>query len=227
MDSNQVIYNSKDGHHQKQHNQFYKSYLNTNKSAIAVVDEDGNRFDSEASLIAKLQVKLDEEHVKQLTLEKENHTLKIRVQELEKELEDAKTKLIKGVDVHEFSFRAIRNQLAATIDCLSSTSSPKQLKNKNNKKPKRKHIVENEQGASTSGITRLVFIHKCDECDVFSTKSDASMILHKINHAIVEEQDRFQVDSFTTRKPNTKDIYKCPVCVDEHKMTLHQVYFHI
>lgn len=237
MDSTQAIYGSTGGHHlqPQEHNHFTESYLSANENVVVVAAEDdgggGDRFESEASVIARLQAKLEAARTKQLSLEKENHCLQNRVQDLEKELEEVKGKLAKGANAHELSFRAIRNQLAATIKCFSSpssSSSSKDLKNGGNKRRKRKHS-ENEPApsSSSSGITRVVFVHKCDECDVFSTKSDVSLILHKMNHAIAEKQYRLEVGSFTTRTANTSDIYECPVCVEGPKMTLHEVYLHL
>ena len=91
-------------------------------------------------------------------------------------------------------------------------------------------------GRQTSGATvvtssrrappRLEFDHHCDECS-FHSKSDVSLILHKMNHSIVDQQYVLSATSFTTRNSNSKNIYNCPACDSGSSLTRHEVYRHI
>jgi hypothetical protein len=66
--------------------------------------------------------------------------------------------------------------------------------------------------------------HTCDSCQ-FRTKSQVSLLLHKVNHGLTQKHLQLPTTIFTTKNNNNSFLYRCPAC--EGKFTRHEVYSHI
>jgi hypothetical protein len=78
-----------------------------------------------------------------------------------------------------------------------------------------------------SPISKMVKLNGeqvCDTCQ-FRTKSEVSLLLHKVNHGLTQKHLQLPTTIFTTKNNNSSFLYKCPAC--DGKFTRHEVYSHI
>ena len=67
--------------------------------------------------------------------------------------------------------------------------------------------------------------HVCDSCQ-FRTKSEVSLLLHKVNHGLTQKNLQLPTTIFTTKNnTNHSFLYRCPAC--DGKFTRHEIYSHI
>jgi rubrerythrin len=122
-------------------------------------------------------------------------------------------------------------ELEAKLRQHSNLSSQAKLQHEAQLKRLKQELVKADP--SEQGLTRKRTVtkiseptHTCDECP-FDTKSEVSIILHKMNHGIAQKQFILSTACFTTRNTNSKNTYSCPACDDAPKLTRHEVYRHI
>lgn len=138
--------------------------------------------------------------------ELENELIKVREQnaELEKRVDEQRILLIQIKQQREGQLKMLKNQLLQGFNSLRY-----------------------DEKLSTTTITQdIEEIHTCDECN-FETKSEVSVILHKLNHKVTSQALLLPTNSFTTRSTNSKSEYICPCCDEGVKLTRHEVYRHI
>lgn len=164
---------------------------------------------SSLAVIDHLQSALRHEQERRAEMEKELAVYKKRVHELETVMATKDERLTRGSELHQAQLQSIRARVRQSLKYATATKSQSFLKSEGSVKPK-----------------QIEFDHRCDEC-TFHSKSDVSLILHKINHSLVEQQHVLSATSFTTRNQNSKNIYTCPACNSANKMTRHEVYRHI
>ncbi len=80
------------------------------------------------------------------------------------------------------------------------------------------------QFSPMSKIVKLNGEQVCDTCQ-FRTKSEVSLLLHKVNHGLTQKHLQLPTTIFTTKNNNSSFLYKCPAC--DGKFTRHEVYSHI
>lgn len=159
---------------------------------------------SSLALIEHLQINLRQEQERRLELEKEVSNLQKRTAELERLVAEKSEALARSADVQEAQLASIKHRLMRTV----------------------RHVTGASSCDPRSSSERVQFVHQCDQCQ-FATRSEVSLILHKINHGIREQHFSLSTQHFTTRNSNSKSIYDCPACDEGASLTRHEVYRHI
>ena len=158
-----------------------------------------------ASVIEHLQFSLRQEQERRLELEKEVSSLRKKSADLERLLLEKNDIVVKTTNLQEVQFTTIKQRLLRTL----------------------KNVTSNGWlDTGTSAFKKIEFLHQCDQCQ-YRTRSEVSLILHKMNHCINEQQYYLSTHYFTTRNSNSKSIYECPACDTGTKLTRHEVYRHI
>ena len=81
------------------------------------------------------------------------------------------------------------------------------------------------QFSTANRVIRVNGEHVCDSCQ-FRTKSEVSLLLHKVNHGLTQKNLQLPTTIFTTKNNmNQSFLYRCPAC--DGKFTRHEVYSHI
>lgn len=164
---------------------------------------------SSVALIDHLQQSLQQEQARRIEIEKELISLKQKYMELQREVTETKALQENSLSMQRTHLESIKKRLINTLNmAIDSNNQSHEL---TTDPPKLQRLIE--------------YIHECDECQ-FKTKSNVSLILHKMNHQITDHHYMLSTTSFTTRNSNSKSIYKCSAC-DTDKLTRHQVYRHI
>ena len=79
--------------------------------------------------------------------------------------------------------------------------------------------------SGTGKAVRVNGEHVCEGCQ-FRTKSEVSLLLHKVNHGLTQKNLQLPTTIFTTKNnTNHSFLYRCPAC--DGKFTRHEVYSHI
>lgn len=155
------------------------------------------------AMIEHLQQTLRKEQTRRIELEKELSNLKIKYSDLQRKFFEQQDEKEKNAEFQQNQLENIKQRLYNTL----------------------RATYEDNFFISKDINKKIDYIHECDEC-TFKTKSNVSLILHKMNHKIKELQYQLSTSSFTTRNSNSKSIYKCSAC-DTGDLTRHQVYRHI
>ena len=187
---------------------------------------------SPLAVIDQLQASLRYENERRLELEKELTILRKRCRDLEQSIFGKEEKLVHGTSLNQAYLLSIKSKLLRTLKNVSGFNSS--TNTTITATPSAAAILQKNsanQGADLDVIEiemprRIQFDHRCDECS-FHSKSDVSLILHKMNHSIVEQQYVLSTTSFTTRNSNSKNVYICPACDQGINLTRHEVYRHI
>lgn len=173
-----------------------------------------------------------EENVK---LEREVLNLRKLVGQLEKEIKYKDELLAKSGQMHKVELESLNKQLSETLELFVDSEQKLTPSTPATSGQRRGSFVAPDPVSSQplarrtrSSVrkSRIQFVHQCDECS-FETKSDVSVILHKMNHAIPDEPNKLAYTSFTTRNFNSKAIYNCPACDAGVNLTRHEVYRHV
>ncbi|CAG2180998.1 unnamed protein product, partial [Oppiella nova] len=164
-----------------------------------------NTFDGSTDLeavVQQLQQQLHEEQQQRVQLEQELQTFRDKNSELETKLRAQQNLTTQSKGQHEIQLKRLKQELTKGD--------------------------QTEQGSARKRtITKISEpTHTCDECP-FDTKSEVSIILHKMNHGITQKQFVLSTTCFTTRNTNSKNTYACPACDDAPRLTRHEVYRHI
>lgn len=176
-------------------------------------------------VLEQLQTAMNRENDRSSDLEKELASCKKRLRDLEAQLQAKDERLAKGDDLHHTHLRTVKDKL---LQCLGLMN-PKAAAEAAAASSSTTFTQGDAESLGTAGPStpaKVVFEHRCDECN-FRSKSDVSLILHKMNHSIVEQQFVLSTSAFTTRNSNTKAIYHCPACDSGANLTRHEVYRHI
>jgi hypothetical protein len=162
---------------------------------------DGQTTDVEA-VVQQLQQQLHDEQQHRLQLEQELQLEREKCSELESKLRSQQNLTTQSKAQHEIQLKRLKQEL------IKSDPS--------------------EQGSTRKRTVTKISepTHTCDECP-FDTKSEVSIILHKMNHGIAQKQFILSTTCFTTRNTNSKNTYSCPACDEAPKLTRHEVYRHI
>lgn len=162
---------------------------------------DGANAD-ENEVLQSLQQQLQQEQQIRLQLEQDLQEEKKKNEELESKLRQVEALSTQAKRQHEGQLKRIKHELIKGDPF--------------------------EQGGRKKNVPVKITepVHTCDEC-TFDTKSEVSIILHKMNHNIQQKQFILSTTCFTTRNTNSKNTYACPACDDAPKLTRHEVYRHI
>lgn len=172
----------------------------THGETIYIVQQGGFASNS-GDVTAHLQQQLHQEQTHRLQLENELHMEKERYAQLERQLRQQQNLINQVKQQQEVQLRKFKDELV-------------------------KGEPLDEPGKRVRPSTKISEpIHICDECP-WETKSEVSLILHKLNHAITIRNHLLSTNSFTTRNTNSKSTYCCPAC-DATSLTRHEVYRHI
>lgn len=155
----------------------------------------------DGDIIQQLQQQIAQEQQQRLQLEQELQVEREKNVELENKLRQQQELLIQAKQQHEGQLKRLKHEL---------------LKGDPFEGGSRKRTATKIQEPT----------HTCDECP-FDTKSEVSIILHKMNHGISQKQFILSTQSFTTRNTNSKNTYTCPACDEAPNLTRHEVYRHI
>ncbi len=180
-------------------------------------------------VLEQLQTAMNRENDRSSELEKELASCKKRLRDLEAQLQAKDDRLIKGDDLHHTHLRTVKDKLLQCLRLMNPRAAAEAAAASSSTFTPAPGDVDSlgaAAAAAASTPTRIIFEHRCDECN-FRSKSDVSLILHKMNHSIVEQQFVLSTTAFTTRNSNTKAIYNCPACDSGANLTRHEVYRHI
>ncbi|KAH9407615.1 hypothetical protein TYRP_012437 [Tyrophagus putrescentiae] len=163
-------------------------------------------------VLEQLQTAMNRENDRSSELEKELASCKKRLRDLEAQLQAKDDRLIKGDDLHHTHLRTVKDKLLQCLRLMNPRAAAEAAAASSSTFTPAPGDVDSlgaAAAAAASTPTRIIFEHRCDECN-FRSKSDVSLILHKMNHSIVEQQFVLSTTAFTTRNSNTKAIYNCP-----------------
>ncbi|XP_054164498.1 zinc finger protein 407-like [Oppia nitens] len=165
-----------------------------------------NDFDTQntdlETAVQQLQQQVHEEQQQRVQLEQELQVLREKNTELENKLRQQQTLSSQAKGLHENQLKRLKQELVKGDVTEQGTT-------------RKRTITKISEPA-----------HTCDEC-AFDTKSEVSIILHKMNHGITQKQFVLSTTCFTTRNTNSKNTYSCPACDDAPRLTRHEVYRHI
>lgn len=173
---------------------------------IYIQVQQSNSFDGQNTdmdgVVQQLQQQLHEEQQNRIQLEQELQSIREKNNELETKLRAQQSLTNASKSQHEIQLKRLKQELIK--------SDP------------------TEQGSNRKRTVTKISepTHTCDECP-FDTKSEVSIILHKMNHGIGQKQFVLSTTCFTTRNTNSKNTYSCPACDDAPRLTRHEVYRHI
>ena len=162
---------------------------------------DGQNTDLEA-VVQQLQQQLQDEQQNRVRLEQELQTIRDKNTELETKLRAQQNLTNQSKTQHEIQLKRLKQELLKADPVEQGNA-------------RKRHIQKISEPS-----------HTCDECP-FDTKSEVSIILHKMNHGIAQKQFVLSTTCFTTRNTNSKNTYSCPACDDAPRLTRHEVYRHI
>ncbi|OTF73032.1 hypothetical protein BLA29_000832, partial [Euroglyphus maynei] len=162
------------------------------------------------ALIEHLQQLLQQEQARRIETEKELNCLKQKYMELQREINETKALQKNSLSMQCNHLESIKKRLINTLNMAIDSND---------------HHQSHKLLGTNQSQYQIEYIHECDECQ-FKTKSNVSLILHKMNHQITDQHYILSTTSFTTRNSNSKSIYKCSAC-DTDQLTRHQVYRHI
>lgn len=173
---------------------------------IYIQVQQGNSFDGQntdlESVVQHLQQQLQNEQQERVRLEQELKTIQEKNNELETKLRAQQTLTNQSKSQHEIQLKRLKQELVKADPTEQGSA-------------RKRHIQKISEPT-----------HTCDECP-FDTKSEVSIILHKMNHGISQKQFVLSTTCFTTRNTNSKNTYSCPACDDAPRLTRHEVYRHI
>jgi chromosome segregation ATPase len=173
---------------------------------IYIQVQQSNSFDGQSSdveaVVQQLQQQLHDEQQHRVQLEQELQLEREKNADLEAKLRSQQSLSTQSKAQHEIQLKRLKQELVKAD--------------------------QSEQGSARKRtITKISEpTHTCDECP-FDTKSEVSIILHKMNHGIAQKQFILSTTCFTTRNTNSKNTYSCPACDEAPKLTRHEVYRHI
>ncbi|CAG2107903.1 unnamed protein product [Medioppia subpectinata] len=178
----------------------------TSSETIYIQVQPTNAFDGQTTdldtVVQQLQQQLHDEQQQRLQLEQELHTFREKNAELEAKLRTQHNLNNQSKGQHENQLKRLKQELT-------------------------KGDATEHGSARKRTITKISEpTHTCDECP-FDTRSEVSIILHKMNHGIAQKQFVLSTTCFTTRNTNSKNTYSCPACDDAPRLTRHEVYRHI
>ncbi|KAI2806688.1 hypothetical protein BLOT_008645 [Blomia tropicalis] len=160
--------------------------LSSTPSATSILNQ--SQF-SPITVMEHLQSSLKIEHQRRLEVEKELANLKKRVIELEKQIAAKDERLNHSTEMHGAHLRSIKCRIQRSLATATNICG---LEFEN---------VDEHDDIDEQGIKKIEFDHHCDDCS-FHSKSDVSLILHKMNHSIVEQQYVLSsTDTHTNEKP--------------------------
>lgn len=200
---------------------------NSHSSLYALNDQSsgtGRAFN--IHVMEHLQSAIHRENDRTSDLEKELASCKKRLRDLEAQLQNKNDHISKGDALHQTHLRTVKDKLLQCLRLMNPSAAAAAVAPSTTLLPGNGDLVETAIVAPRATSSKVVFEHRCDECN-FRSKSVVSLILHKINHSIVEQQYLLSSTAFTTRNSNSKAIYNCPACDEGTNLTRHEVYRHI
>lgn len=180
-----------------------------------------------------LQSAIHRENDRSSDLEKELASCRKHLRDLEAQLQNKNEHISKGNALHQTHLRTVKDKLLQCLRLMNPSAAAAAVASSTTILPSSTPLPGNGDSVEASIATvavatpsKVVFEHRCDECN-FRSKSVVSLILHKMNHSIVEQQYLLSSTAFTTRNSNSKAIYNCPACDEGTNLTRHEVYRHI
>lgn len=155
-------------------------------------------------------------------LQKELSAEKQKVMQMSQQLSAQQQLSLQMQQQYEQQMRALQFELSKYKSPQTSNEALVQVQSLQNAHI---HSQPNYHLSSGNKVVRVNGEHVCDSCQ-FRTKSEVSLLLHKVNHGLTQKNLQLPTTIFTTKNnTNQSFLYRCPAC--DGKFTKHEVYSHI